>query len=113
MSQRSIKVAQSLKKELAELISHKVRDPGMGFVTITRVELTEDLRFARVYYSLLGEAQERKSSRATLNRAKGFLRREMASRLNMRYIPEIEFVFDKSIEYSLQLEEVFKKIKSQ
>lgn len=113
MSQRSIKMAQFLKKELAELISYKVKDPRMGFVTVTRVELTEDLSFARIYYSLLGDAREKKSSQVALNRAKGFLKRELAKHLNVRHMPDIDFVFDKSIEYSLHLEKVFEKIKGE
>ena len=62
MSQRSIKVARFLKKELAGLINQKLKDPRIGFVTITRVELSPDLKLARVYYSLLGEAKEKKST---------------------------------------------------
>ena len=111
MSQRSIKVARFLKKELAGLINQKLKDPRIGFVTITRVELSPDLKLARVYYSLLGEAKEKKSTEIALSRAKGVLKKHMASHLNMRFTPDIEFIFDDSIEYNLHLEEIFKKIK--
>jgi len=113
MSQRSMKVANFIKKELAVLITQRLNDPRMGFVTITRVELTPDLKFAKVYYSTLGDDKKRKSTEIALSRARGFLKKEMGSQINMRFTPDLEFVFDKSIEYSLELEEIFKKIKDQ
>ncbi len=83
-----------------------IKDPRIGFVTITRVMVTEDCRMARIYYSIVGTPAERKQSLAGLNSAKGYIRRELGHRMKLKYTPELLFQFDPSIEYSIHMEEL-------
>jgi len=94
---RARRVADLIKVELSELIQFVLRDPRIGFVTITRVEMTSDLRSARVYFTVLGGEEERARSTEGLSRAVGFLRREIGHRLNLRYCPTLSFFYDTSL----------------
>lgn len=97
---RSKKVASEIKENLSWLIEHKVRDPQKGFITITRVRLSPDLKVANVYYSVLGKEEARETSGQALKRASAFLKRELGNRLRLRYLPELRFFYDDSLEYS-------------
>ncbi|MEA3560325.1 MAG: 30S ribosome-binding factor RbfA [Candidatus Omnitrophota bacterium] len=112
-TQRLNKISESIRQEISELIQKEVKDPRIGFVTITRVEVTADLRFANVYFSVLGSAKNKKSTRIGLQNAAGFLRTTMGQNLRMRFVPEIRFRFDNSIEYSAQIDEVLTKLKKE
>jgi ribosome-binding factor A len=103
-------VADQLRAELAQLLSRDVHDPGIGFVTLTRVHVTADLQVARVYYTSLGdEASRRKTARA-LDRASPFLRRQTASRLRLRRVPELTFVYDDSVAGQDRIEQILNEI---
>jgi ribosome-binding factor A len=98
---RPDRVGDQIRGELGQLLTREVHDPGIGFVTITRVQVTPDLQQARVYYTALGPAGEeektrRKSARA-LARATPFLRRQLGARLRLKRVPELTFIFDESI----------------
>ena len=93
-------MASEIKENLSWLIEHKVRDPQKGFITITRVRLSPDLKVANVYYSVLGKEEARETSGQALKRASAFLKRELGNRLRMRYLPELRFFYDDSLEYS-------------
>lgn len=90
-----------------------IKDPRIGFVTITRVMVTEDCRLARIYYSVSGSVEERGKSMKGLESAKGFIRRELARRMNLRYTPEILFQFDPSIEYAIHIGEVLQSLRKE
>src|SRR2546426_5671878 len=94
---RSERVGDQLRAELAQLLSREVHDPGVGFVTLTRVHVTPDLQLARVYYTLLGDDAARRNTARALDRAASFLRRHIGSRLRLRRVPELTFVYDGSI----------------
>lgn len=98
MTRRTEQVGDLIKEELSRLLEREVKDPQVGFVTLTDVEVTADLRNARVYFSVLGDEQAMQESLAALERARGFLRRELSQRLEIRYVPELHFVLDRSIE---------------
>ena len=87
-----------LKHEISELVLREIKDPRIGFVSITSVNLTADLRHAKVLVSVLGNDREKNSSLAGLRSASGFIRRELGHRLRLKYVPEITIIYDDSIE---------------
>jgi len=87
-----------------------VKDPRVGFVTVTGVKVTDDLHLATVYFSIIGGEAERKGAEAGLNSAKGFLRREIGKVLRMRHVPDLMFRFDESVEYGSRIESLLKQI---
>ena len=107
---RSEKVADLIQKEVSQMLLRSIKDPRIGFVTITKVTVSEDCRFAKVYFSVAGTLAERESSEKGLNSAKGYVRKELGRCLRLRYTPEIVFQFDPSIEYAIHMEEVIRDI---
>jgi ribosome-binding factor A len=94
---RSDRVADQLRAELAQLLSREVHDPGVGFVTLTRVHVSPDLQAARVYYTSLADEAGRRTTARALERAAPFLRRQIGSRLRLKRVPELRFLYDDSI----------------
>lgn len=105
-SQRQSRVGEQIREDLTELLAREVHDPGIGFVTLTRVAVTSDLHLARVYYTVLGDDKSRKESRRALERAAPFLRRQLGARLRLRRIPELTFFYDESIERHDRIEKI-------
>lgn len=95
---RSSRVAEQVQRELAELIRLELKDPRVGLVTITGVELTPDYAHAKVFYTTLADPSVRQGIDAGLRRASGFLRRELGRRIRVHTLPELHFVFDESVE---------------
>jgi ribosome-binding factor A len=110
---RARQLADQIKFELGWLIERKLMDPAKGFITITRVRLSSDLKYAKVYFSAMGSEEQRTGSEKALKRAVNFLRRELGKKLNIRYIPEIKFFFDDSLDYAEHMNSLFKKIDGQ
>lgn len=106
------RVAEQLKKEIAEMIRTEVKDPRIGFATVTRVDLANDLQHAKVYVSVFGSPEERQDSLAALQRASGYLRGEVGRRLRLRLTPELVFKLDESGEYSDRINKVIKELHS-
>ncbi len=100
-----------LKIEISEIIHREMKDPRVGFVTITDVDITADLRHARVYVSVLGDDEAKRLSLKALKNASGFFRAEVGKRVKMRTTPEIDFRFDESIEQGIRMFELLQKIK--
>jgi ribosome-binding factor A len=94
---RPERVADQIRGELATLIAREVHDPGIGFVTLTRVQVSPDLQLARVFYTALGDEKARASSTRALERAAPFLRRQIGARLRLKRTPELTFIYDESI----------------
>jgi ribosome-binding factor A len=92
------------------LLMREVHDPGVGFVTITRVAVTPDLQHARVFYTALGDDKDRRSTARALERAAPFLRRQIGARLRLRRVPDLEFVYDESIAGQDRIERILKEI---
>jgi ribosome-binding factor A len=107
---RSEKVADLIQKEISQMLLKSVKDPRIGFVTITRVTVSEDCRYAKVYFSVAGTLAERENSMEGLDSAKGYVRKELGRRIRLRYTPEILFQFDPSIEYAIHMEELIQSI---
>jgi ribosome-binding factor A len=95
---------------LSELLAREVKDPGVGFLTITHVTVTADLQHARVYYTTLGSAAERKNTERALVRVGPFLRSQLARRLRLRRVPELQFFFDQSVEKQDRVERLLQEI---
>lgn len=109
---RAERVGDLIKEEVATLILHgEIKDPRIGLVTITGVKMSRDLKSARVYFSMVAEAEEIEESKTGLNKASGFIRRALASKLSLKYIPSISFEYDDSLEYSSRMEKVFRELK--
>jgi ribosome-binding factor A len=109
---RPDRVADQIRSELALLLAREVHDPGVGFVTLTRVQVSPDLQLARVYYTALGDDKARRSSEKALERAAPFLRRRMGSRLRLRRVPEIRFVFDESVAGQDRIEQLLNELRA-
>ena len=96
-SRRQQQVGDLIQREISVLVQRELKDPRLGFVTVTSVEVSPDLRYARVFYSVMGTPEEQKGTQAALDHATGFLRHELAGRIEMRYVPELSFRNDPSI----------------
>jgi ribosome-binding factor A len=109
---RPDRVADQIRSELALLLAREVHDPGIGFVTITRVQMTPDLQQARVFYTSLGDDRARKDSGRALHRAAPFLRRQIGSRLRLKRAPELTFLVDESIAGQDRIEQLLAEIRT-
>ncbi len=110
---RSEKVADLIQKEISQMLVKSIKDPRIGFVTITKVSVSEDCRFAKVYFSVAGTLAERERSMEGLDSAKGFVRKELGRRIRLRYTPEILFQFDPSIEYAIHMGKLIQAIQQE
>lgn len=114
MSQLRVeKVQELMKQEVSQIILQELKDPRIGFVTVTSVECTGDLREAKIYVSLMGSDQQVKDCWKGLTRSLGFIRREIGKRIRLRFTPELSFELDKSLDYSAHIQELLLKIKAE
>ena len=107
---RKERLEELLKREISDIILREVKDPRIGFVTVTDAEVTRDLCFAKVFVSIMGDAAERASTLEALAHAAGFVRHELGPRLGLREVPEIRFVHDESLDRGARVEELLKRI---
>jgi ribosome-binding factor A len=107
---RSERVGDLIREEVADLIMYKLKDPRIGFVTVTGVEMTADLKLARVFVSIMKE-EERELTLEILNSSKNFIRSNLSKRLRMKFIPAIEFRLDTSVEYGFKIDRLLREIK--
>lgn len=110
MVKRSDKVSEAIHKVVSELLIKGLKDPRIGFVTITGVKVTTDLSLATVYFTVIGSEEERKNSEKGLNSARGFIRKELGQALRLRVTPDILFKYDSSFEYGQHIETLLKEI---
>lgn len=107
---RPDRIADQIRGELAALLSREVHDPGIGFVTLTRVQVSPDLQFARVMYTALGDDKARAATGRALDRATPFLRRQIGARLRLRRTPDLKFVYDDSIAGQDRIEQILNEL---
>lgn len=107
---RNQKVALQIKTAVADAIVHQIRDPRVGFVTVTDAELSDDLKHATVFISILGDEKQRKGSTIALNRAKGFFQKVIADQLRLRFTPRVKFILDTSIDEGMKIDKILQKI---
>lgn len=110
MANRSNRVAEQMKKELGEIIARRLKDPRIGFVTVTDVEVTGDLQQATVFITVLGDNQKRQDTLKGLAKAKGFIRTEIGQRIRLRKTPELMFEFDESSDYGNKIDSLLRQI---
>ena len=111
--ERIQRVAGEIQKAIAAIIHDELKDPRIGFVTITKAELSRDLRFAKVFFSLLGSKKQLRDTQVGLAQAAGFIRRQLGQKLKLRYLPEIVFKLDEGIEHSIHISKILDKIKDE
>lgn len=105
------KIQEFIKQEVSTIILTELKDPRIGFVTVTRVEATGDLRHAKVYISLLGNEEQKAETWQGLTKALGFLRMEVGKRLKIRHSPELTLYLDESLDHSVHIQKLLQKIK--
>ncbi len=103
---RPDRVAEAIRQILSEAIAREVHDPGMGFVTLTRIKVSPDLQVARVFYTIIGDDKARQETRKALDRAAPFLRRIVGGQLQLRRVPELHFQFDESVAHQDRIERI-------
>lgn len=110
---RKEKVQEAIRKEMSRIIQEELHDPRIRFVTIIRAEVTDDLRYAKIYYSVLGSQKEEKDTVSAMKSASGFIRSMIAQRLNLRFAPEIMLKLDNSIKYSIEIEKTLESLRKE
>src|SRR6476661_733647 len=108
---RQIQVADAIQQHMSYLLQRELKDPRIGFVTVTRVEVSHDLKYARIYVSVMGTPEEQRSTMDAFESGKGFIRREIGQRLDLRAVPELNFRLDTSAEYSDRINRLLNEIK--
>jgi ribosome-binding factor A len=107
---RPERVADQIRAEVTTIIARELHDPGLGFVTVTRVQVSPDLQQARVFYTSLGDSAAQKNTARALERATGFMRRQIGQRLRLRRTPELLFTFDDTVGYQDRVEQLLREI---
>ncbi len=110
MSDRVAKVREEIKKEVSYILQRDVKDPRLGFVSVTDVEVSRDYSFCKIYVSVLGDDTQKQQSMIGLSKATGFVRSELGKRVRMRHIPEISFVYDPSLEHGAKISAILRDI---
>ncbi len=107
---RTERVSELILQEVSLIIRSEVKDPGVGFVTLTAVEVSDDLRYAKIYISVMGDEKEKKRSLRALNRAKGFIRSSFGTKVRLKYLPEMSFYLDRSLDRVKRIEDILREI---
>jgi len=110
---RPARVASLLREEVSLILQNRVKDPGMGLVTVTDVTITPDLKSARIHYSVLGGEEDRLAVRDALRRSKGFIRKELGRALQLRCSPEVAFLYDNTYEKGERIDRLLKEIRTE
>jgi ribosome-binding factor A len=108
--QRPERVQEALRQEISLIVQNEIKDPRLGFITITKVDLTKDLRYARVYFSVLGKDADKNKALKGLNSAKGYIKGLVADRIKLRFMPEISFKIDDTLEHTQHIYELLNKL---
>ncbi len=108
---RAERVKEVIREEISTLLLREIKDPRIGFITITDVEVSEDLRVAHVYFTIHGGKEEKEKALEGLERAKGFMRRALGKRLRLKRVPDLVFSLDESLEYGERIEALIERIK--
>ncbi len=107
---RATRVASLLREVLSEILATQLKDPSVGRVTISRVTVSDDIRHAKVFFSLLGQEGDREKALAGLRRANGFIRAEMVKRVELRFAPTVDFVYDDTVDYADRINQLLKQV---
>jgi len=108
---RPERVQEAIRQEISLIVQGQIKDPRIGFITITKVDLTKDLRYARIYFSVLGKGSDKNKALKGLNSAKGYIKGLVADKIKLRYMPEISFVIDSTMEHTQHIYDILDSIK--
>lgn len=111
MTTRQEKVQHVLKEEISEILRREMKDPRLGFITVTDAEVSADMRHAKIFVSVMGSPEERETNMAVLKRSERFVRQVLGRRLNMKVLPEIEFRLDTSVDQGVRMLELLEQIR--
>lgn len=111
--QRAERLGEMLKEVVSELLQKEVQDPRIGFVTVTGVEVSGDLRHAKIFVSIYGEEADKEKTLEGLNKARGFIRRELGQRIRLRHVPEILFRYDSSVIRGITISQLLRKVQDE
>lgn len=103
---RDNRISEELKKEISDILFQDIKDPDIGFVSIIKADVSHDLRVAKVYYSVMGNDEVIEKTQKAMKRSAGFIRRELAARMSLRYTPELVFIYDTSIEHGIKIAKI-------
>ena len=106
---RADRLGDLIQREISDILQRRIKDPRIGFCTILRVDVSRDLRHAKVFVSIMGTEDQQKDTLAGLKSATGFIRREIGSRIMLRHTPEIVFRIDRSVDHSLRIAQLLKE----
>ena len=109
MKFRRLRMQDFLREEISTIIQQEIKDPGLGFITVIDVKMTEDLKYAKVFYSVFGTDEEKERTAQALKRAASYVKHLLGERVRLKYIPEITFVFDTEQERMARIDEILKK----
>lgn len=109
MAQRSDRIASIIMRNVSEIVQHKLHHPDVGFVTVTAVNVSQDLSFAKIYFSFLGQGDNQKRMQA-LEKSKGFIRSELAKQLDIYKVPDLQFNLDDSFDKGQRINDILKKV---
>lgn len=112
-SNRANRIGELIRSEISDLLLRHIKDPRIGFCTITRVEVSGDYRHAKVFVSVMGNEDQKKLTLTGLKSALGFIRREAGKRLSLKYMPELILVLDRSLDYGFQIDKLLKELEGE
>ncbi|NPV92003.1 MAG: 30S ribosome-binding factor RbfA [Firmicutes bacterium] len=110
---RAVRLAEEIKREIAQIFREELKDPGIGFASITRVEVSKDLRYAKVFVSVMGSPPERKKALEAMQRATGYIRAGLSQRIRVRFMPELTFKLDESIEQGVRIAKLIDQVREE
>ncbi|MEW6326542.1 MAG: 30S ribosome-binding factor RbfA [Thermodesulfobacteriota bacterium] len=110
---RADRLGEFIQTEVSDIILRKIKDPRIRLVTITGVDVSDDLRMARVYFSVMGDEKQCQKAMDGLKSATGFIKKSLGPRLDLRYVPDIEFHYDRSLEYGERIDKLLREIKEE
>ncbi len=110
MRYRRLRLQDQIREEVSSIIQQEIKDPGIGFITVIDVKMTEDLKHAKVLYSVYGSEEEKKKTGEALTRARGYIKRLLGPRIQLRYTPDLTFVFDTEREKLERIDELLRKV---
>jgi len=110
MKYRRERVQDFLREEISLIIQQEIKDPGLGFITVIDVKMTDDLKFAKVYYSVFGSEEEKERTAQALKRATNYIKHLLGDKVRMKYMPDITFVYDTDQEKAARIEAILKRV---
>jgi ribosome-binding factor A len=109
MKYRKLRMQDFLREEISTIIQQEIKDPGLGFITVIDVKMTDDLKYAKVFYSVFGTDEEKERTAQALKRATSYVKHVLGERVRLKYMPDITFVFDTEQERMARIDEILKK----